>query len=335
MGKYILNPETLLYEMKEVSLKSKVFKGLLLFAGSVAMAVLYIWLFTSVLGYDLPKTAFLKAERARWDARMDLMNTKLDRCEESIEALRVRDDDIYRSIFGMNEIPAGVRNAGIGGVDRYSFLDGLESDDRLKNTALRIDRLTRKVYVQGKSFDEVAAVSKTAGDMASCIPAIPPIVPDPSRYKMSSPFGYRTDPFTGASRMHTGLDFAMKIGNPVYATGDGVVESVKFEFFGYGNSITIKHGFGYETIYAHLNSVKVIEGMKVKRGDCIGESGKSGRSSGPHLHYEVVYKGRKVNPANYLDMSMSVQEYSDMLRMRESESGMPSSMGHSCSVRHR
>lgn len=335
MGKYILNPETLLYEMKEVSLKSKVFKGLLLFAGSVAMAVLYIWLFTSVLGYDLPKTAFLKAERARWDARMDLMNTKLDRCEESIEALRVRDDDIYRSIFGMNEIPAGVRNAGIGGVDRYSFLDGLESDDRLKNTALRIDRLTRKVYVQSKSFDEVAAVSKTAGDMASCIPAIPPIVPDPSRYKMSSPFGYRTDPFTGASRMHTGLDFAMKIGNPVYATGDGVVESVKFEFFGYGNSITIKHGFGYETIYAHLNSVKVIEGMKVKRGDCIGASGKSGRSSGPHLHYEVVYKGRKVNPANYLDMSMSVQEYSDMLRMRESESGMPSSMRHSFSVRHR
>ena len=335
MGKYILNPETLLYEMKEVSLKSKFFKGLLLFAGSVAMAVLYIWLFTSVLGYDLPKTAFLKAERARWDARMDLMNTKLDRCEESIEALRVRDDDIYRSIFGMNEIPAGVRNAGIGGVDRYSFLDGLESDDRLKNTALRIDRLTRKVYVQSKSFDEVAAVSKTAGDMASCIPAIPPIVPDPSRYKMSSPFGYRTDPFTGASRMHTGLDFAMKIGNPVYATGDGVVESVKFEFFGYGNSITIKHGFGYETIYAHLNSVKVIEGMKVKRGDCIGESGKSGRSSGPHLHYEVVYKGRKVNPANYLDMSMSVQEYSDMLRMRESESGMPSSMRHSFSVRHR
>lgn len=335
MGKYILNPETLLYEMKEVSLKSKVFKGLLLFAGSVAMAVLYIWLFTSVLGYDLPKTAFLKAERARWDARMDLMNTKLDRCEESIEALRVRDDDIYRSIFGMNEIPAGVRNAGIGGVDRYSFLDGLESDDRLKNTALRIDRLTRKVYVQSKSFDEVAAVSKTAGDMASCIPAIPPIVPDPSRYKISSPFGYRTDPFTGASRMHTGLDFAMKIGNPVYATGDGVVESVKFEFFGYGNSITIKHGFGYETIYAHLNSVKVIEGMKVKRGDCIGESGKSGRSSGPHLHYEVVYKGRKVNPANYLDMSMSVQEYSDMLRMRESESGMPSSMRHSFSVRHR
>lgn len=147
-------------------MKSKVFKGVLLFAGSVAMAVLYLWLFTSVLGYDLPKTAFLKAEHARWDARIDLMNTKLDRYAETLEALRVRDDDIYRSIFGMNEIPSGVREAGIGGVDRYSFLDGLESDNRLKNTALRMDRLTRKAYVQSKSFDEVASVSKTAGDMA-------------------------------------------------------------------------------------------------------------------------------------------------------------------------
>lgn len=336
MGKYILNPETLLYEIKEVSLKSKVFKGVLLFAGSVAMAVLYLWLFTSVLGYDLPKTVFLKAEHARWDAKIDLMNTKLDRYEETLDALRVRDDDIYRSIFGMNEIPAGVRDAGIGGVDKYSFLDGLEADDRLKNTALRIDRLTRQTYVQSKSFDEVAAVSKTAGDMASCIPAIPPVIPDESKYKLSSRFGYRSDPFTGNAKMHTGLDFAMKIGNPVYATGDGVVESVKFEFFGYGNSITIDHGFGYKTIYAHLNTVKVIEGMKVKRGDCIAESGKSGRSSGPHLHYEVVYKGQKVNPANYLDLSMSPREYLDMVRMREDESGMSvSASRRSFSVRRR
>ncbi len=334
MGKYILNPETLLYEIKEESLKSKVFKKLLLFAGSLAMSVLFFWLFTSVLGFDLPKTAYLKAEHARWDARIDLMNTKLDRYEETLETFRVRDDDIYRSIFGMDEIPSGVREAGIGGVDRYSFLDGLESDDRLRNTALRIDRLMRKTYVQSKSFDEVASVSKTAGDMASCIPTISPILPDESKYRLSSRFGYRSDPFTGSTRMHTGLDFAMKVGNPVYATGDGVVESVKFEFFGYGNSVTINHGFGYKTLYAHLNSVKVIEGMKVKRGDCIAESGKSGRSSGPHLHYEVVYKGRKVNPANYLDLSMPVSEYSDMIRMREDESGLSSSH-RSFSVRRR
>ena len=320
MRKYILNPETLLYEIKEASLKSKLFKVVLLLAGSIALALLYLWVFTSVLGMDLPKTALLKAEKARWDARIDLLNSRLDRHESNLDALQVRDDDIYRSIFGMNEVPAAVRAAGIGGVDKYSYLDGLEQDNRLKNTAMRLDRLTRRTYVQSKSFDEVASISRQAGDMASCIPAIPPIIPDPSKYNFSSPFGYRTDPFTGESKMHTGVDLAMKVGNPVYATGDAVVEAVNFEFFGYGNTIILDHGFGYKTLYAHLNSVNVIEGMKVKRGDCIAEVGQSGRASGPHLHYEVYYKGDRVNPENYFDLSMPKDEYLAMVGKREQES---------------
>ena len=295
-----------MYEIKKVSLKSKVFKVFCLVAGSLLIAFLYMWFVTSVLKVDLPKTAFLKAEHARLDARLDLLNSKMDRDQEILDGLRVRDE---------------VRNAGIGGVDRYAYLDGLEKDNYLKNTALRLDRLTRQTTVQSKSFDEIASVSKTAGDMVSCIPAIPPIVPDPSKYHLSSPFGYRSDPFTTESKMHTGVDFAMDIGNPIYATGDGVVETVDFDFFGYGNCITIDHGFGYETKYAHLNSVNVTEGMKVKRGDCIAESGKSGRASGPHLHYEVIYKGNKVNPMNYLDLSMSKAEYSAMVRQREDETG--------------
>ena len=213
-----------MYEIKKVSLKSKVFKVFCLVAGSLLIAFLYMWFVTSVLKVDLPKTAFLKAEHARLDARLDLLNSKMDRDQEILDGLRVRDEDVYRSIFGMNEIPAEVRNAGIGGVDRYAYLDGLEKDNYLKNTALRLDRLTRQTTVQSKSFDEIASVSKTAGDMVSCIPAIPPIVPDPSKYHLSSPFGYRSDPFTTESKMHTGVDFAMDIGNPIYATGDGVVE---------------------------------------------------------------------------------------------------------------
>ena len=320
MRKYILNPETLMYEIKDASLKSKLFKGLMLLVGSIALAVLYLWFFTSVLGLDLPKTAFLKAEKARWDAKLDVLNTRLDRYESNLEALQIRDDDIYRSIFGMNEIPAAVRAAGIGGVDKYAYLDGLEPDNALKNTAIRIDRLTRRAYVQSKSFDEVASISKTAGDMASCIPAIPPIVPDPSKYTLSSPFGYRSDPFTTDAKMHTGVDLAMKVGNPVYATGDAVVETIEFDFFGYGNSVLLDHSFGYKTRYAHLNSVSVIEGMKVKRGDRIGDVGQSGRASGPHLHYEVIYKGERVNPANYFDLSMSKQEYQAMVEKRQNES---------------
>ena len=320
MRKYILNPETLMFEIKEVSLKHKMLKGLILLAGSLGLAVFYFWLITSVLGWDLPKMALLKSEKARWDAKIAIMNSHLDRYDETLESLRIRDDDVYRSIFGMNEIPVEVRNAGIGGADKYSYLDDPEADGQLKNMLVRLDYLSRKTYVQSKSFDEVASMSKLAGNMASCIPAIPPIVPDASKYTVSSRFGYRADPFNGDTRMHTGVDLAMNVGSPVYVTGDGVVEKVEFDFFGYGNSVTINHGFGYETKYAHLNSVNVIEGMKVKRGDCIAESGQSGRSSGPHLHYEVIYKGQKVNPENYFDLSMSKDEYLAMVSKRENES---------------
>jgi murein DD-endopeptidase MepM/ murein hydrolase activator NlpD len=197
----------------------------------------------------------------------------------------------------------------------------IDSDGLLKKTAVRLDVLTKKTYVQSRSFDEVAQLSKRAGDMAMCIPAIPPVNPDPSIYRLSSSFGYRSDPFTGRSKRHTGVDFAMKPGNPIYVTGDGVVESVKFEFFGYGNQVLIDHGFGYKTRYAHLKSVGVVEGMKVKRGECIGESGNSGRSSGPHLHYEVLYKGAPVNPANYFDLTITPEEYATMVQNTADASG--------------
>lgn len=245
---------------------------------------------------------------------MEVMNRQLDGYEDVLASLQMRDDDIYRSIFGMHEIPAEVRNAGFGGVNRYAHLEGVDQGGLLKSTTLRMDILTKKSYVQSKSFDEVAQLSRRAGDMASCIPAIPPINPDPTKYRLSSSFGYRTDPVYGRSARHTGVDFAMKPGNPIYSTGDGVVESVKFEFFGYGNQVVIDHGFGYKTRYAHLRNIGVVEGMKVKRGECIGESGNSGKSTGPHLHYEVIYKGSPVNPSNYYDLTITTEEYATMVQ---------------------
>jgi murein DD-endopeptidase MepM/ murein hydrolase activator NlpD len=288
--------------------------SLVLFAGSLLLSVFYFWIYSSVLDLELPKTIILKKQNAEWASKMEVMNRQLDRYDESLTALQMRDDDIYRSIFGMHEIPAEIRNAGFGGVNRYEHLDGIDKQNLLKNTVVRLDVLTKKSYVQSKSFDEVAQLSKRAGDMASCIPAIPPVVPDRRIYRLSSGFGYRSDPFSGRSKRHTGVDFALKPGNPIYATGDGVVESVKFEFFGYGNQVVVDHGFGYKTRYAHLKSIGVIEGMKIKRGECIGESGNSGRSSGPHLHYEVMYKGNHVNPANYYDLTITPEEYSTMVQ---------------------
>ena len=312
--RYIFNKETLTYEVVRQSRRSRVFKTLTLFAVSLLLAGFYFWIYVSVLGLEPPKTALLKKSNAEWSSRIEVLNRQLDQYNEDLTSLQMRDDDIYRSIFGMNEIPAAVRNAGFGGVNRYAHYDDIDYDGLLKRTAVRLDVLTKKSYVQSKSFDEVAQLSRRAGEMASCIPAIPPVNPDPKKYRLSSGFGYRRDPFTGRSKRHTGVDFALKPGNPVYSTGDGVVESVKFELFGYGNQIVIDHGFGYKTRYAHMKSIGVAEGMKVKRGECIGLSGNSGRSSGPHLHYEVMYKDAFVNPANYYDLSITPDEYSTMVQ---------------------
>ncbi|MCI1639683.1 MAG: M23 family metallopeptidase [Bacteroidales bacterium] len=318
--KYILNPETLMYEIKEVSAKSRVLKWFSVLAAGAGLGFLYFWLFTSVLGLELPKTALLKMQNAKWSSKIDLMNRKLDKYDAVLSSLEMRDDDIYRLVFGMNEIPSAVRNAGFGGVNRYAYLDVLDNNSQLKKTTVRLDILTKKTYVQSKSFDEVMTMARKAGDMASCIPAIPPINPDHRLYRLSSGFGFRSDPFTGRVKMHTGQDFACHTGNPVYATGDGVVEKVSYDFFGYGNSVLIDHGFGYETRYAHMKLINVSDGMKIKRGDCIGETGNSGRSTGPHLHYEVIYRGHCVNPVNYFDLSMSDKEYSLMVKKRENES---------------
>lgn len=311
---YVFNSETLSYEVKRYSRSSRVIKTLTLFVLSLGMAVLYSWIYSSVLGLESPKTVILKKLNAQWVSRVEVLNRRLDDSQDALTLLQLRDDDIYRSLFGMNEIPNEVRNAGFGGVNRYAHYDDVDPNGILKRTAVRIDVLTKKSCVQSKSFDEVAKLSKRAGEMASCIPAIPPINPDKNKYRFSSSFGYRKDPFTGRSKKHSGVDFALKPGNPIYATGDGVVEAVKFELFGYGTQVLIDHGFGYKTRYAHLKTVGVAEGMKVKRGECIGLSGNSGRSSGPHLHYEVIYMGRHVNPYNYFDLTITPEEFSTMVQ---------------------
>lgn len=311
---YIFNKETLSYEVRKRSKWSRMLRAMALIGSSMALAVFYMWLYTSVFGAELPKTAILKRENAEWRSKVEVMNVRLEEYDRALTTLQLRDDDIYRSIFGMNEIPAAVRNAGYGGVNRYSHYDEVDPDGLLKRTAVRLDVLSKKSCVQSKSFDELAQLSKRAGEMASCIPAIPPMNPDKSKYRLSSSFGYRSDPFTGRSKRHTGVDFAMKPGNRLYATGDGVIESVKFELFGYGNQVVIDHGFGYKTRYAHMSTISVVEGMKVKRGECIGLSGNSGRSSGPHLHYEVLYKDNHVNPANYFDLSITTEEYATMVQ---------------------
>ena len=318
--KFDLNPETLLYEISSESRVKKLVRYGLIFLVSLLLAFVYFWILFDVLGLDTPKTAWLKSENARWSAKMAVLNRDMDRCEETLHDLEMRNGDVYRSIFGMSRLPDDFLGGGLEGLGDPDALDEIGRTGMLRNSYLRLDALTKRTYLQSKSFDEVAALSKRAGDMASCIPAIPPIDPDPRHFNISSPFGVRVDPVYGDARMHTGVDFSTKRGVPIYATGDGVVESAEFLFYGYGNVVTIDHGFGYETMYAHMNEIFVVEGMKIKRGQCIGTVGRSGKATGDHLHYEVLYRGVKVNPANFYDLSMSKEEYSAMVQKREEES---------------
>lgn len=313
-NRYIFNTKTLSYDVKKRSGLMRFGRLLLMLCGSFALAVLYLWLYTAVFGMELPKTQLLRRENARWHSKVEVMNARLDEFDRDLLALQHRDNDIYRSIFGMEDVSAEVRDAGLSDVGRYAHYDEVDPNGLLKKTAVRLDGLSKKACVQSESFDEVAQLSRVAGEMASCIPAIPPMCPDTKKYHLSSSFGYRSDPFHGSSARHTGVDFAMKPGTLLYATGDGVVEAIKFDLFGYGNQVIINHGFGYKTRYAHMSTIAVVEGMKLKRGQCIGQSGNSGRSTGPHLHYEVMYKGEYVNPANYFDLSITVEEYATMVQ---------------------
>ena len=270
----------------------------------------YMWFYVFVLGADLPKTAILKLQNAIWSTRVDQMSKQLDRYDQLLSLMEMRDNRIYRSVYGLDEIPDAVRGSGLGGEYRYTALEGTA----LLDITRRLDVLEKRAYIQSKSFDDVAAVQQTAGDMASHIPAIPPMNTDPSTYRMSSPFGYRSDPLLGYTKRHTGMDFACPPGNPIYATGDGIVILAVYDHSGYGRHIEIDHGFGYVTRYAHMSRLDVEEGQVVRRGDCIGLSGRSGRITGPHLHYEVIYRNNYVNPAWYMDLDIPSKDYMEMVR---------------------
>lgn len=319
--KYIFNQKTLSYEVARRPKWLQFGKSATLFVLSLGLAFFYFWIYTSVLHLENPKTILLKKANARLVSQIELLNKEMDANGEKLKMLQMRDDDIYRTIFGMSDIPASRRNSGIGGIRHYDYLDVLNDNSRLKNTVIRMDVQMKQAYVQTRSFDDVSLLSKRAGDMASCIPAILPFNPIPGTFRYSSSFGYRSDPFNGRTTYHSGVDFSMPVGTPIYATGDGVVKLVKFELFGYGNQLVIDHGFGYQTRYAHLKTVNVTEGMKVQRGECVALSGHSGRSTAPHLHYEVIYKSRQVNPYNYYDMMISPEEYSTMVKQNGEASG--------------
>ena len=313
--RYQFNARTLAYEVHRTSLRKRFSKGLLLFSLSLAAFAGYYFLYTQYLGFETPKTAYLKQRYAAANSKFELLERKFEQSNQALAELQMRDNNIYRPIFGMEELSQDVRNAGFGGVNRYAHLQAASSSQSLMDAVKRMDVIYKKAFVQSRSYDEVSLLAKRADEMAQCVPAIPPVALE--NVRLSSLFGYRTDPVYGSRRMHQGVDLSGNRGEPIYSAGNGTVVEVRRNFFGYGREIVVDHGFGYKTRYAHLQEMFAKVGDEVKRGEQIATMGNTGKSVGVHLHYEVIYRERRVNPLNYYNQEVKGEEYMAMVNRRD------------------
>lgn len=311
--KYKFNPDTLNYESIGLTWKEKVIKIFTYISSSVALAILMVVVFLNI--YETPKTKALKRENHRLLTQYELMSKDLNKVEKVLDELQQRDDNIYRVIFEAEPIPSSVRKAGFGGANKYSHLENMDNAELVISTASKLDVISKEAYIQSKSYDEVLKLALNKEKMLAALPAIQPVT-NKDLKRTSSGWGYRIHPIYKVRKMHWGQDFTAPVGTPVYATGDGKVTEVKGSKrsrVGLGLSIKVDHGFGYETVYGHLNEFNVKRGQKVKRGEIIGYVGNTGGSTAPHLHYEVHKNGRKVNPAYYMFKDLTPQEYDKMI----------------------
>lgn len=309
MAKYFydFNPKTLTYEKVKIGVKHFVKRLAWLLASALAFALIFVWIAFYVI--DSPKTKMLerennelKEEIARLDGRMDLMGDVLSDLED-------RDDNIYRTIFEAEPVPASQRYPKLADDGRLDSLSHGEAYDLLKAANKKADRLTVRMAVQGRSLDRLAEITTAKAEMLACIPAIRPLK---NMYRITSGFGYRYHPVLKTLRMHTGVDISAPKGTPVYATADGTVSSDNGGS-GYGICIIINHGYSYKSLYAHLSKKAVKPGQKVKRGQLIGYVGATGLAYGSHLHYEVIKNGRHVNPVYYFYADITPEEYNSIL----------------------
>ena len=308
---YIYNPETRTYDrvcptfrQRVVNILKHLFVGMGLGAGSF---ILLLWVFGS------PSEKELRIENSRLLAQYNVLSHRLDEALGVMQGIQQRDDNLYRVVLQADPVADAVRKAGYGGTNRYEELMDMANADLVVNTTQKMDVLNRQLYIQSKSFDEVVDLFKNHDEMLKCIPAIQP-VSNKNLKQTASGYGMRIDPIYKTAKFHAGMDFSANIGTPIYATGDGKVIKAGWES-AYGNLIKVDHGFGYVTWYAHLSKIKVRVGQKVVRGEVIGEVGNTGKSTGPHLHYEVHVKGKVVNPVNYYFMDLSAEEYDKMIEL--------------------
>ncbi|MFZ4462453.1 MAG: M23 family metallopeptidase [Bacteroidales bacterium] len=310
--KYIFNPITLTYEKFRLGWKQRLvtFVYFLATTGVFATAFVFIW----YNFFGSPRERVQKRELEYMKLQYEMMTDRLNGLEKLLSDMQDRDDNIYRVIFEANPIPSSVRKAGYGGADRYEKMDGYANSDIIIETAKRLDRIASQLYVQSKSYDEVFDLAKNKSEMLSSIPAIQPVKIKDMR-RISSYFGVRLDPYYKVKKFHEGVDFSVPSGTSVFAVGNGKVIEADVSAWGYGKRLTIDHGFGYRTTYSHLSQFKVKVGDIVKRGQLVAASGNTGKSTAPHVHFEVHKNGAPVNPIHFFFNDLSPEEYEQIIKL--------------------
>lgn len=309
---YRFNPHTLKYEKVFVSLRTRIRRISFNVLFGVVLGVVLV--FVGLQFVDSPKERSLERQVAQYKRQTRLLSDRVERAERVLENIEERDDVLYRTIFSSEPISDAERHSGIGGVERYAEFDQMENGALLKATSQQVDDLTKRLYVESKSLDELYEMARNKSERMAAMPAILPI--EKNKCKVVSGFGYRYHPILHYRRLHSGIDMTAPKGTPIYATGDGVVRIAGRSsegYSGYGIVALVDHGYGFQTLYAHMQSVKVRVGQKVKRGEQIGTVGSSGMSSGNHLHYEVIQNGKKVDPVYYFFNDLTPAEYEEVL----------------------
>ncbi|MBN2520330.1 MAG: M23 family metallopeptidase [Bacteroidales bacterium] len=309
--KFRFNPDTLTYEKVIYSGKQKLKLFLHYF-----LIIIGISLFINILIFLYGKTPeffLLEKENLYLSSKLSHLSVNINEVKNQLVQIQQRDDNLYRPIFEIEPISSSIRKAGFGGVYRYKNLEGYNNSELLIDISQNVDELIKQIYIQSKSYDQVIEKALEKELFLKSRPSIKPLS-DNDYIRISDYFGWRKDPFTGKPSKHYGIDFAGPKGGNIVTTGDGIVTKARYTLFGYGRVVEIDHGFGYKTKYAHLHKIYVKEGQKVSRGEAIGLLGNTGRSTGSHLHYEVMINNTPVNPIYFFNDDISPEEYNKMLQ---------------------
>ena len=310
-NKYKINPQTLALEQVEHGLRYWLRQTGIYIFGGIVLGVVFLYLF--LYFFPSPREKQLLKEKETIQSQMEMLNSQVDQMQIVMTDLQQRDDNLYRVLFGAEPIPLSIRQGTQRKIDYYEQLGQMTNSQLVADLALKVDILEKELYVQAKSYDEIVELTKTKEIRMEHIPAIQPVM-NKDLKRVASGYGMRIDPVYHVRRFHQGMDFTAPTGTEVFATGNARVEFAGWKQ-GYGNTVILDHGYGYKTLYAHLYKILVRKGQKVRRSDVIALVGNTGKSTGPHLHYEVRLNGRAVDPRNYYFYDLSPEEYDQMIQL--------------------